>query len=67
MILDKINIQNIVTLAKKAGEAVITVNAKDFDVEYKVDESPLTEADKAAHHIIEKACSALDQQNGYSL
>ncbi|WP_321324732.1 3'(2'),5'-bisphosphate nucleotidase CysQ [Thiomicrorhabdus sp.] len=62
--LNKINIQDIVTLAKIAGEAIIAVYEKDFDVEFKADESPLTEADKAAHYIIEAGLLKLDQQNG---
>jgi 3'(2'), 5'-bisphosphate nucleotidase len=36
---------------------------KDFEVEFKADESPLTEADKAAHNIIEAGLRALDQKN----
>lgn len=62
--LNKINIQDIVTLAKIAGEAIMAVYEKDFDVEFKADESPLTEADKAAHRIIEAGLQKLDHQNG---
>ena len=62
--LDKINVQEIVTLAKQAGEAIMAVYEKDFEVEFKADESPLTEADKAAHHIIEAGLFKLDQLNG---
>jgi len=62
--LDKINVQDIVALSKQAGEAIMEIYQKDFEVEFKADESPLTEADKAAHHIIEAGLLALDQQNG---
>ena len=62
--LDKINVQEIVALAKQAGEAIMAVYEKDFEVEFKADESPLTEADKAAHYIIEAGLLKLDQQNG---
>jgi 3'(2'), 5'-bisphosphate nucleotidase len=61
--LEKINVQDIVTLAKQAGEAIMAVYEKDFEVEFKADESPLTEADKKAHHIIEEGLLALDKQN----
>ncbi|WP_029406891.1 3'(2'),5'-bisphosphate nucleotidase CysQ [Thiomicrorhabdus sp. Milos-T2] len=62
--LEKINVQEIITLAKQAGEAIMAVYEKDFEVEFKTDQSPLTEADKAAHHIIEQGLLKLDQQNG---
>jgi 3'(2'), 5'-bisphosphate nucleotidase len=42
--------------ALRAGGAILQIYARDFEVEFKADESPLTEADKAAHHII---CDAL--------
>jgi 3'-phosphoadenosine 5'-phosphosulfate (PAPS) 3'-phosphatase len=38
--------------ALRAGDAILQIYARDFEVEFKADESPLTEADKAAHHII---------------
>lgn len=38
--------------ALAAGEAIMQVYARDFDVDYKADESPLTDADRAAHRII---------------
>ena len=39
-------------VAVEAGEAILEVYARDFDVEQKADESPLTQADLASHHII---------------
>jgi 3'(2'), 5'-bisphosphate nucleotidase len=62
--LKKINVQDIITLAKQAGVAIMDVYKKDFEVEFKADESPLTEADKSAHNIIEAGLLALDKQNG---
>jgi 3'(2'), 5'-bisphosphate nucleotidase len=50
--LEKINIQDIIYIAKQAGDAIMRIYQKDFAVEYKGDQSPLTEADKAAHDII---------------
>lgn len=39
-------------IAVAAGDAILTVYQRDFVVEQKEDESPLTEADLAAHHLI---------------
>jgi len=44
--------------ALRAGDAILQIYARDFEVELKADESPLTEADKAAHCII---CDALEE------
>lgn len=38
--------------ALRAGDAIMEIYRRDFEVEFKADESPLTEADKAAHQII---------------
>mgnify|MGYP003386061246 CR=1 FL=1 len=65
--LNKIDVQDIVNLAKTAGNAIMAIYQKDFEVEFKADESPLTEADKAAHVIIEKGLKALDTQNETSI
>ena len=45
--------------AIEAGEAVLEVYNSDFDVSYKEDDSPLTEADRRSHVIIEKKISEL--------
>jgi len=45
--------------ALRAGGAILQIYARDFEVEFKADESPLTEADKAAHHIIVDALEGL--------
>jgi len=47
----------VVKAALEAGAAILEIYKRDFSVEYKDDQSPLTEADKAAHHII---CDALE-------
>jgi len=62
--LNKIEIGDVVSLAKQAGEAIMLVYAKDFTVEYKADESPLTDADKIAHTIIEQGLKAIGEQVG---
>ena len=41
-----------VEAAHEAGSAILEIYARDFDVEYKADDSPLTEADRVAHEVI---------------
>lgn len=57
--LEKINVQNVIDIAKQAGDVIMQVYAKDFEVEFKADESPLTEADKQAHNVIVAGLEAL--------
>jgi 3'(2'), 5'-bisphosphate nucleotidase len=45
-------IDDIINIAKVAGEEVLKIYNRDFDVEYKDDKSPLTEADKSSNKII---------------
>ena len=47
-----LNVEDVVKLAISAGEAAMEIYESDFDVEYKEDFSPLTEADKTVHKII---------------
>lgn len=54
--LDKINLKDIVNIAKKAGDAIMEIYEKDFTIEYKNDKSPFTEADLKSNEII---CSTL--------
>ncbi len=56
--LSTINIQDIVAIAKEAGDAIMEIYDKDFQVEYKDDKSPLTEADTKSNEII---CQALEK------
>ncbi len=46
------NIDDIINIAKKAGDGILEIYNKDFNIEYKDDKSPLTQADKASHNII---------------
>ncbi len=57
--LNQIDIQDIVTIAKEAGNAIMQVYRQDFEVEYKQDSSPLTLADKKANDIIEDGLNKL--------
>jgi 3'(2'), 5'-bisphosphate nucleotidase len=47
-----IDIEIIKGAARKAGEVILEVYAKDFAVEFKGDSSPLTEADQRANTVI---------------
>lgn len=42
----------VINLAKAAGEKIMAIYAQDFDVDYKDDSSPLTQADLVSHHCI---------------
>ena len=57
--LNQIDIQDIITIAKEAGKAIMQVYRQDFEVEYKQDSSPLTLADKKANDIIEDGLNKL--------
>ena len=57
--LDQINIQDIVKIAKDAGKAIMEIYNQDFDVEYKKDSSPLTIADRKANDFILAALNQL--------
>ena len=48
----------LVTLSRTAGDAILAIYAQDFAVQTKDDESPLTQADLASHHVI---CNALSE------
>jgi len=52
------DMKKIITIAKKAGEKIMQIYAKDFSIEVKEDQSPLTEADLTSHHLI---CDELSQ------
>lgn len=47
-----INFNDVVHLAKQAGAAIMEIYNRDFSVDIKADDSPLTEADLASHHCI---------------
>ncbi|WP_438863442.1 3'(2'),5'-bisphosphate nucleotidase CysQ [Neptunicella sp.] len=44
--------QPVIDIAHRAGDAIMQIYQRDFDISTKSDTSPLTEADLAAHHII---------------
>ena len=47
-----IDIEHVIAIARAAGDAILEVYHRDFDVYEKEDKSPLTEADLAAHRRI---------------
>ena len=49
---EKTLLEAIAVAAREAGEAILAIVARGFDVESKVDTSPVTEADRAAELII---------------
>ena len=54
--LEEIELEEIVSIAKKAGDAIMKIYEKDFSIEYKDDQSPLTQADIESNSVI---CEAL--------
>jgi len=57
--LDKMNIEKILTIAKQAGKATLEIYNREFSVEEKEDRSPVTEADKKSNEIIIAALTNL--------
>lgn len=61
VLLDQSSIAHLVALARRAGDAIMAVyhDAAGFAVEQKADDSPVTQADMAAHHIIMEGLPAI--------
>tara|TARA_B100000029_G_scaffold423757_1_gene431107 strand:+ start:683 stop:1498 length:816 start_codon:yes stop_codon:yes gene_type:complete len=57
--LDKENINKLIEISKKAGEAIMQIYRTDFEVEIKKDLSPLTQADILSHKIIHDSLSKM--------
>lgn len=49
----------VIALARAAGEVILTIYREDFAVTQKTDDSPVTAADLAAHHLILDELTAL--------
>ncbi len=47
-------VAGITDIARRAGEAILQIYQRDFEVQLKADASPVTEADLVAHEIIVK-------------
>jgi len=52
MNIEQIQIEQIIDIAQQAGAAILEIYDTDFSVYEKSDQSPLTEADLAAHRVI---------------
>lgn len=55
-------VEPVIELVRQAGDAILAVYETDFDVATKQDESPLTQADLAAHRILADGLGALTPQ-----
>ncbi len=62
-LLKSIDLEEIVTIAKRAGDAIMEIYARDISVKYKEDNSPLTEADLKSHEIIVKGLTSIGAIN----
>jgi 3'(2'), 5'-bisphosphate nucleotidase len=52
-------IESVVSISRVAGREILKIYNSGFDVEMKDDNSPLTTADRAAHHLIQTALEKL--------
>lgn len=52
-------LESIIQLAEQAGEKILEIYDTDYAIEHKKDETPLTEADMAAHHLIDAGLQQL--------
>ncbi len=59
-LLSDIDLEEIVNIAKSAGDAIMEIYNRDFTIEYKDDKSPLTEADLKSNEIIIDGLEALN-------
>lgn len=55
-------LEQMLVLARRAGDAILDVYQQNFEVEQKADSSPLTEADLASHRIICQGLAELDPE-----
>ena len=46
------SIDDVLSIAREAGEAILKIYTNSYKIGYKQDSSPLTEADTLSHHII---------------
>lgn len=57
--MPRVSLDAVIGIARDAGRAIMQVYAQGIEVRHKQDESPLTQADIAAHHVIESGLAAL--------
>ena len=56
------SIEKVIAIAQLAGDAILNIYNTDFAVAEKSDQSPLTEADMASHHVIVDGLRSLDPE-----
>ena len=49
---DVVAVEPVIALAKAAGEVILEVYEKEYEIIQKADGSPVTTADHRAHHVI---------------
>lgn len=61
MVIDKVLLDDVIGIARNAGEKILTIyhQSSKLEVFSKTDDSPLTQADISAHHIITDALNRL--------
>lgn len=52
-------LEAVAALVRRAGDEIMRIYGRDFAIESKADDSPLTEADLAAHHVLVAGLEAL--------
>ncbi len=57
--MSSIDMESLLALVEQAGQAIMEVYSQNFDVQTKGDNSPLTQADLAAHRILESGLHRL--------
>ena len=55
-------VEELISIVEEAGTAILEVYNSNFEVQTKSDESPLTQADLAAHQVIVRGLQALSPQ-----
>ncbi|MFP6874691.1 MAG: 3'(2'),5'-bisphosphate nucleotidase CysQ [Verrucomicrobiales bacterium] len=50
--MSRVDLEKIAAAARAAGEEILDIYSRDFEVELKADDSPLTEADRLANAVI---------------
>jgi len=55
-------LKEVIEIALRAGEEILKIYERNFSVEYKEDKTPLTEADKISHEIIEEGLRRLSPE-----
>jgi 3'(2'), 5'-bisphosphate nucleotidase len=58
--VDRELLEELGAIARRAGDAILDIYGRDFEVQHKDDASPLTEADLASHAVIRDALRSLD-------